>query len=102
GLGLGVTYWAGILTTGGDAILGEEYGVGSGGAFANGEVLGAGTYFFAVEAFAPRREFFDIAYDAYGLVREAETINPVPLPASAPLALGGLLMLGLIRRRRSV
>ena len=89
GLGFGVTYGAGIMTPDWEPIIGDEYDIGNGGSFSYGEVLGAGTYVFAIEAFPPRGEFFDISYDAYGLVRATDPVSEVPLPASAPLALAG-------------
>lgn len=87
----GVTIASGIFSTFG------------GGTFLGGNVLTAGTYFLQATAFVGNGEAFEADY-TFGLTTIEDLSGPspnvVPLPASAPLALGGLALFGAMGWRK--
>ncbi|MEO1196401.1 MAG: hypothetical protein AAFX45_09535 [Pseudomonadota bacterium] len=85
-----------IADQSGVTIVSQLFGPFGGGSFLGGTILGAGTYYFQTTALSQRGEIFDAGYSAAFTVAETTTPPPnvVPLPASAPLVLGGLALLG--------
>ncbi len=100
----GFQYQASLYTTSFETITFGLYDMGDGGSFSQGELLSAGEYIFSVRGFSASQEAdFSGEWTATGLVRAIETDDDtavIPLPAGAPLILGALGLLGLIRRRR--
>lgn len=95
-----------IRDASGVKIVSQAFGPFGGGTFLNGNILGAGTYYFQATALEFFGETFDAGYSVGLTTREAATTPPpnvVPLPASAPLVLGGLALFGAMgwRKKRS-
>lgn len=83
------------------AIASGTFGGGTGGAFLGGNVLAAGDYILQIVANTGRGELFDALYTVELDVEAGSTSpNVVPLPASAPLVLGGLALFGVMGWRK--
>lgn len=102
----GFQYSAGIYSTVFSLLTDDDYAMNAGGGFSNGEVLPEGDYLFRIAGETATQEArWGGAWVATGNVRAVPTDDDddtavIPLPAGAPLILGALGLLGLIRRRR--
>lgn len=101
----GFQYSAGLYTTTFSLLTDDDYAMNAGGGFSDGEILPEGDYLFRVGGdLATQVGSWGGAWVATGEVRAVPTDDDdtavIPLPAGAPLILGALGLLGLIRRRR--